>query len=270
MSKLIAVEFSPKIIEERSPLASFYGCVGETLDTMLSQEWYKEGLPKSIPVRFPLSMPNSSLTFHLRGRDVIDPYTLREEGVLINTHHIHPLDRTPVSLYKREALVYSKDCFSKLFESDTYSSTYNIQTFFEVLESLGRMYNNGWLWKKEWDNKMGDPTKKSIFIEARLYGIDSIISLYDKKTFGGVAIEVIVRPWPRKDDSKAGIKISRLRSNVYIASNQREYIEYLDGIKIPRKNIAPNNESWSKAIAKTYANLQTPRGIKSSLRKQNS
>lgn len=260
MDKLITVEYNPtRIPQKEIDFSNFYGCVGETLEGLYNRALLPSDNIRSreIPVRFPLIMANSQVaTFWSRKNYApTDKILFQEEGISLPARDVCRIKRPPISEYTRRPLGNNEEVFQELFESDHYCSTFSLNTFLGVLHYLGERYSLGWTWKKEWNQKVGNAKLRSLFIEARFYGIDTAISIYNRKKIDGVVIEVIVRPWPSEKDYKEGVRRTRFRSNVYLVSNCSEYIDYVDGVALKRTKIASSN--WSKKLAEVYQNLTT-------------
>jgi hypothetical protein len=196
-------------------------------------------------------MANVGISLHVMPSYPVDTYTLEEEGIMLPAKNISPVNLTPISLYTRTPFICSKVSLTNLLESNTYSSTYSLTTFLHSLKAVENYYGKAWWWKTEWDNEtFKDP---AVFIEARFYGINAVISLYDRSKFDGVAIEVTLKPLPSKENQEKGIKVCRFRRDVFLASNCSEYIDYLDGTDIKQSNIL---HPWGSCVAKRYAKLK--------------
>jgi hypothetical protein len=232
MSKLICVECGPEPVNgsrkvRDTPLTGF---VGETLEKYLHEKHNE----KKIPVRFPLTGPGSHVSLIRSDRDPLDPYTLALEGEYVSKSNLYVLKgRTPVSLYKRIPICKTED----IFEKPVYFSVYGLSTFIEMINQLKRSYSWSWLWKLE-KNAIATTSHdkfKHVFLEARFYGIDSVITTYDGNKFRGVAVEIIYRPQPSAKMLEKGIRVLRTCSDLYLFSNTEEYISYIDGVNVPRE-----------------------------------
>jgi len=254
VSKLVCVEYSPKVSSKssggRSGVTPLSGCVGETLERYLNPN--TRSSQTTIPVRFPLSGQGVRADRWRAGRDPLDPYQLEVEALDISPDELYVLrDRVPTSLYERVKLTDPKT----LFERPVYMSTFSRDGMTEMLKDFAKVYRNSWIWS--WGT---GPTKtpqtspyEPVFIEARVYGIDTVIGTYDARKFDGVALEVIHKPFPSQAMIDQGIKVMRARSNVYLFSNYEEYVNYVDGVKLGREKT-----NYVSIISK-YGKFLTPK-----------
>jgi hypothetical protein len=252
--KLIAVEFGWRGASEDSQdgtdLVALNGCIGETLRSIYEKKRkallgskYSLLEDELIPVRFPLTAPNSRSGFFPQESNPLDPLTLASESFGISIKEVFPVKRKPVSLYRRcklSKLSENPASFKKVFESDSYYYTNSLNSFWKILPTIEELFSNTWYWKWEWC--VPEKGGKALFMEARFYGIDAVVSPYPKSDFDGLAIEIILRPaLPEKSRTAR----RRLCSNVFVCSNHSEYIDYLDGVQIPRTKIST---PWSERV----------------------
>jgi len=239
MNELITVEFFPGVpagkTKAKLNIPPFYGCLGETLRSLLEESVYKEKYGKArkdnlIPVRFPLIVPNSRLAFVRNEHNPLDPEILAEEGQLLSPRDLHVVDRVPVSLYKRSPLKSLAD-IDRLTDASVYFNVVGKRSILALLHEVGKKYPCQILWKRE----AIPGTPPAVLIEARLYGLDTIVPTYEAETLCGAAIEVITRPWPNGRDRKAGVYASRMNSDVYLFSKNSNYITHLDGVDLKRE-----------------------------------
>jgi len=168
------------------------------------------------------------------GSDPLDPYQLEVESVDVARDSLYVLkDRIPTSLYERVKLADTKT----LFEKPVYMSTFSKDRLSQLLNELASTYRNSWIWS--WGMGPIDAPRTStyqpVFLEARVYGIDTIIGTYDARKFDGVVLEIIYKPFPNQTMWDQGTRVMRARSNVYILSNYEEYVSYVDGVKLGRE-----------------------------------
>lgn len=251
MNKLICVECMPQagILGRKQAITPLTGLIGETLERYL----HSDSKETQIPVRFPLAGPGSYVSLLRSDRDPTDPYTLAAEGEYVDKSGLYVLkDRVPVSLYTRVPICDTLD----LFEKPVYFSTYSLSKFFSLTSSLRGAYQWEWVWKLEKlaTNKGTDDKFKHIFIEARFYGIDSVITTYDSNRFRGVAVEIIYRPQATPEMIEKGIRVMRTCSDLYLFSNTDEYLSYIDGVSVSRERA-----EGPHTIKSRYANFITPK-----------
>ena len=240
MSKLVSVEYSPTPDRRSRSINSnpLWGAYGETFEHFLGTK------PKElIPVRFPLVGPGSYRRLLYNKVDPLDEYHFRTESLLIRRSDLYQVDKVPVSLYKKD----NSAKLNKLLESNTYVQFFSKDKFLSVLDTkIAKLFPKAWSWKTENVNR----DLRSVFVEARIYGINTIITTYNPRKFNGVAVQVISRPFPNQNELKEGIRVCRCVSDVTIHSNTDEYVTYLDGEKIKRQK--------ASAVAKLYSSLVTP------------
>lgn len=222
---LICVEFGPNGAREYVGLNYLEGCVGESYESDFRRALSSQTPRKNIPVRFPLVGLNSRVELYPAIRPTVKS-NLEESGISIHVDDLHPVNKLPVSLYERRPVTLEdlrqEDCLNNLFERAYYLSTFGKAKAIKLVTALFEKYNYRWLWKQE-----SLPGQETIFLEARAYGIDTVIGVYDKKRFGGVALEIITR--------QRGLPCCR--SDLMLFSGQEEYIDYLDGVALERRRI---------------------------------
>lgn len=246
MDKLIAVEFSP--LDSKAKFHPLFGCVGETLESLYNRAKSTNG---SVPVRFPLLAPNARMGICMNDRDLLDPIQLTLEGLQLNVNDLFISDRTPVSLFTRKNITtITTISLKNLFESKQYLATRSKKCFINILlPLLANSYTRSWVWKHEW---IRDTVPVSLFMEARLYGIDVAISTYDSNKFDGIALEITTRSCcstpPR----------NRYRCDTYLFSNFIEYISYLDGAPIERESLG---EIWLHSLSRRYSKVSSAKQV---------
>ena len=228
MSNLVSVEYAPRPRKGAMTMPSpIDGAVGETFEHYLTSKRYaKDDL---IPVRFPLVAPGSYRKLLYNNRDPYDEAHFLSESVLVRKDWLHRVRRVPVSLYSE---VRGK-LPSELFEKPEYVRFVSRDKFFEALKALNSIYPHVVAWKREWKNE-----RLPLFVEARIYGIDTVINTYDPRKLSGAAVQIILRPAPTEAHEKAGIKVQRCISDVILFSNSSEYVSYLDGVDIKRESMS--------------------------------
>ena len=234
MSKLVCVEYNPVLNDKRSKvkMEPLIGCIGETFEHYLSRA-RRDGDIK-IPVRFPLAAPGSRAVVHRTGVQSNDPIFFREQSVDLPVYSLFPMiRRVPISNYTRFPLDEMDGIVDKVFEKASYLSTFNRDKFVEALGIVRKIMGHMWEWKKE--SHITADQLPPTFIEGRFYGIDNIISTYDRRAFRGLAIEIIFRPQPSLAQREGGIRRVRCASDVVLASNKPEYVNYIDGVNISRE-----------------------------------
>jgi hypothetical protein len=233
-NKLICVECAPVSVPgQRKPVSTpLTGFVGETFERYLKRD--SRG---HIPVRFPLLGPGSHVSLIRNDRDPLDPQQLHLEGEMLDPSSLYALPRkVPLSLYTRVPM----GDFGALVERPEYMSTYSLSEFHSLLANAFNSFGHSWTWKIEkLAAEMTYPLHKHIFIEARVYGIDSILTTYGGRAFGGIALQVIYKPQPTKQMLDQGIRVLRTCSDLLLFSNTEEYISYIDGITIQREQASP-------------------------------
>lgn len=250
MSKLICVECAPQPSQPgRKPnVTPLTGFIGETLEKYLSDKHTND----MIPVRFPLIGPSSHVSLIRGDRDPLDPYLLSVEGELVSKSGLYVLrGKTPISCYTRTPMADP----DTLFERPTYMSTYSLSGLLKMLKGFRSKYSYSWIWKLEKNTQPRDLSAnfKHIFLEARIYGIDSVITTYAANKFNGVAVEVIYRPQPTKEMLEKGIYILRTCSDLHLFSSSEEYVSYIDGVSIARER------SDNSMVEGRYSNFITPK-----------
>lgn len=261
MNKLICVEYlHPTGGEEvESPLI---GCIGETLEKYL----HPRSALTEIPVRFPLVGPGSR-TFILRGdRDPTDPWHLSVEGVSIKKNRLIVLPKvTPVSMYAR---VPTPKEVHKV-KNKQYFTLYSLKNTLRLVESLGRTMPNSWIWRK--DVPMPTMDNKHIFLEARVYNINTVVGAHLGNKVNGVAIEISFKPQPSKEEWAAGIRVLRTRTNLYLFSDSGDHIEYIDGTRVSREAVtcARITDNLNRFVsAKKVTSLKRFKGLSVNKEKQ--
>lgn len=264
---LICVEYEAPSLGATSNQLWLDGCIGETNTFFLKKakqklQWLQKtvgpgslssrpsaskmevpekDLETWVPVRFPLIRANSRTGKFASYEDPSDRLKLKYEGIFLPVSRLFLCkNRTPTSLYKRVLLGSNPD-YKSLFESPKYYVTRSKGRCLQAVQELGQLYPHAWLWKREYTTRSGDSTH--LFLEARFYGIDSVISIYDRTQFSGVAFEIITRD-PR---------YACIRSNVYVCSTHNNYISNIDGG--PARSIISIRSPWSVSLTK---GLQRP------------
>ena len=239
--KLVCVEYSPPqlkgLTNSRVHLAF---CIGETLASELKAAKKKlahSERPTNIPVRFPLQYPNYKLAFSHSGYDALNPVSLMEEGLLIQSDHLVELPkRVPVSCYTREASRgYSKEKFDELFESSKYYSVFSAEEMIRILGKMRNDYPHCYTISREWYTKLC-----------------TVVQMYDRLSFGGVVVEVTLKPAPNAAEREQGIENCRQRRDVYLLTSTRNFVSEIDGTTITRWE-NPDSGEFVGALSKRYS-----------------
>ena len=257
VDSLISVEYVPK--KEKHCVQPLSGCIGETLSSFLKTN--RKSDRKTIPVRFPLVGPNTHKYKIHSGMNNLCAYQLEIDGVDIVLKDICVLEnKIPISLYKRISMREPQ----YLFERPVYMSTFSHKGMLGLLETIKSTYSKNWVWRLDSVETTSSRTgaHPPVFVEARVYGINNVISTYNKKKLDGVALEIIYKPWPSKKLMASGTQVLASCSDVYLFSNSDEYIDYVDGVNLRRERTTFSN------ILNKYKNILTPKqGV--ALRREN-
>lgn len=246
MTKLVAVEYAPTDpgTGKRPPANPLAGLTGETFDRILKGaiNTAKKGLMTLkqgvVPVRFPLAAPNGRVILDRGQNDPLDLEVLKSEAIMLPVTELFRADRTPLSLYERRIARNIAD-LDELTDSSHYLVLPGKDSALRFLYEASKKYSRMYVWKRETVDNPNEPPP--VVIEARLYGLDNLLPVYDARAISGAAFEIISRPWPTAQERKAGIVAARFRSDVYLLSKGEDYIRYLDGVELQRE--ATNGEA---------------------------
>lgn len=206
------------------------GAFGEVLESELirSKKKATKNKNQAMMVRFPLLTPWSRVGIMPNwGCGELD---VREEGLLIPVRALQPIDKTPISQYKREQLSITtsfSEMFSRTYDKPIYLSSYN-KNILRLLKSLSERHSlSGWYIKHELTSFQEGQVDNPVFLEARIYGIDCLLGAFNRKRNEAVVVEVLARD----------MKYPRFMSNTYILGLRRDYIDHLDGVDVPRMKV---------------------------------
>lgn len=245
--KLFCVEYSPNIqLVKGSKLVPkpFSGYVGETRTDVYAaairdiQRLAAEGRDTSkvkIPVRFPLVGAGSKLTFWMNGRDPENLLDLVEEGEQLSPYDLHPTKDMPVSYYEKCKLTNFSQLF-ELFRSNKYVQTRKITEMKNAFHALRSKYPHVWAWKLE----STSATRKGVLFECNFYGANTVIATYDQRVFSGVAVEIVIRPWPTPEEIKQGVRNVRTCSDLILFTTTEQYVSSIDGVSVSREKVDAN------------------------------
>ncbi len=222
--------------KDRDDKAQLDGCVGEVdkgafqraLRQAKLNEDNRTGKVVQVPVRFALNFPASVVGFYPNwsfGQSDTD-----EQGILLPIRNLRVTKRIPASAYKRTHLQHHQLDVKTVFEKPVYYYTASRARLQQLLSHLSGILPKSWIWTKE-SKVSGD--KPLVFLEARIYGADTVIPVYSRR-FQGVAVQIITR------DILTSYA-ERMASDLYLFSNTSEYVEYFDGVAIEREAISASS-----------------------------
>lgn len=254
MRNIISVEYCP---DKKNELEYLSGCVGEVIeeDFLAAKEVAeKKEIYALVRTRFPLNGSSSRID----RRTIDNEDSFNKEATYISIKSLYKTDKVPVSKYQRHK--YNKDLgqeqFTNLFEAAHYIYVRNIYEICSIAKQLrDYLLPHGWFWKKEWDVQRSDSIdvcSQFVFVEARFYGIDSVLGVYNKNKLSGVVIELIVHKMRKTSLRKSYFSsLDSVYSNILVAANTKEYVEYLDGVNIPRTRLTNWNTKINTLLSKT-------------------
>ena len=243
MDKLISVEYSPAWRNDYSAVDSpLDGCLGETLvqvydaavrrhNQLLAESKTQKALRITVPVRFPLLGYNSQLSFWNGDRDPRDIHALREEGIEIPLAELSPSNTTPISLYPGKRMETVEEA-RRLMGEEFFRYSRNYARLRGLVKHLSKALPFAWSGKHECRLTSGEPPP--VFLEARVYGLHTVLGTYDCSSLRGVILEIITRPWPSAQNRADGVVVGRKRHDTYLFSSSKNYVQSVDGVPLKR------------------------------------
>lgn len=242
MSKLISVEYYPTT--NKSPASELSGQVGE----MRKHEYIsrvksikaaiKNVNRASVKVRFPLASKKGRISPGDITNYPDDDILFAAESISLPLGSLHVVDKMPVSYYERVFCTSEQAAkeAERLLGESRYLVVKSLPSLEKTIKNLESVFKFVWQWRTQ-NSLHGD--NKPLFVEARIYGADTVVPLYKKGEFNGVAIEIISRKalTPVKKKKKGLCKRSS-ESDLFLMTNTKRYVGVVDGVSTKTKQIS--------------------------------